>query len=173
MATNWNFDPSHSELEFKIRHMMISNVKGRFEKFTAEMNGDSLENAVVTATIDTASISTNNAERDTHLKSADFFDAETYPNLSFKSTSIKKDGDDYKVTGDLTMRDITKEIVLDVEYGGLSKDPWGNEKAGYSFSTKLNRKDWGLNWNAALETGGLMVSEEVKINGEVQFVKKS
>lgn len=171
--TKWILDPAHSELLFKVKHLMISNVKGEFKNFTAEINGEDLESSTVKATIDSSSIFTNNDDRDNHLKSADFFDVEKHKEITFVSTSFKKEkGDNYKLTGKLTIKGISNEITLQVEFGGINKDPWGNEKAGFSINGKINRKDWGLNWNAALETGGVLVSEEVQIIGEVQFSKK-
>ncbi|MBK8500915.1 MAG: polyisoprenoid-binding protein [Saprospiraceae bacterium] len=170
----WVIDPTHSELTFKVKHMMITNVKGEFKNFSVEVDGEDIFKSTVDVTIDAASINTNNGDRDNHLKSADFFDAENHKELSFKSTSFKhKDDDEYELKGMLTIKGISKEVSLDVEFGGINKDPWGNEKAGLSISGKINRKDWGLNWNTALETGGVLVSEEVKISGEIQFVKQS
>jgi polyisoprenoid-binding protein YceI len=172
-ATKWVLDPSHSELTFKVKHMMITNVKGEFKKFSIEVDGDDIFKSPLNVSIDATSINTNSDQRDAHLKSADFFDVENHTELSFKSTSFKqKDDDEYELKGVLTIKSISKEVALEVEFGGLNKDPWGNEKAGFSIEGKINRKDWGLNWNAALETGGLLVSEEVKINAEVQFVKQ-
>ena len=172
--TKWVLDPSHSELLFKVRHMMISNVKGEFQKFNAEISGDDFLTSKINVTIDASSISTNNEQRDAHLKSADFFDVENHKELSFTSTSFTQvEDENYQLKGILTMKGVSKEIKLDVEVGGVSKDPWGNEKAGFSIKGKINRKDWGLNWNAALETGGVLVSDEVKISGEVQFVKQT
>ena len=174
MATKFIADPSHSELEFKVRHLMISTVKGKFEKFDVEADGEDIFSSNITVTVDTASINTNSADRDNHLRSADFFESEKYPNMTFKSKSFtKKSDDEYSLTGDLTIKDITKEVVIDVEYGGKMKDPWGNEKHGFSLDTKFNRKDFGLNWNAALEAGGVMVSDEVKIHGEIQLLKQA
>lgn len=174
MATKWTLDAAHSEIEFKVRHMMITNMKGSFESFTADIDGDDFATAPITVTINTSGISTGNTDRDNHLKSADFFDAEAYPEIVFKSKKMENTGGyEYKLTGDLTMKGVTKEVTLHVEYGGTNKDPWGNDKAGFSVDGKINRKDWGLNWNAALEAGGVMVSEEVKIHAEVQFVKQS
>ncbi len=171
-TTIWNLDPTHSELTFKVKHLMISNVKGSFTKFNAKIEGDDFETSKITATVDAASVFTNNADRDGHLKSADFFEVETYPELKFESTHITKTDDgEYSLTGDLTIKGITKSVELEVEFGGYMKDPYGNEKAGFSFEGKINRKDFGLNWNAALETGGVLVSDEVKIAAEVQFVK--
>jgi polyisoprenoid-binding protein YceI len=174
--TKWVLDPAHSDLAFKVRHMMISNVKGEFRKFNAEVTtlNDDPSTAVVHVEIDPASIFTNDEGRDKHLRSEDFFDVQAHDNITFESTSIKKLSDDhYKLTGMLTMKGISKKILLDVDFGGINKDPWGNQKAGFTISGKINRKDWGLNWNSLLETGGVLVSDEVRINGEVQFVKKT
>lgn len=172
--TKWVLDPSHSELVFKVKHLMITNVKGEFRKFSATIDGSDLLTSKVLVAVDTASVFTNEENRDGHLKSPDFFDVENYPVLSFESVSFKKvDDENYKLTGLLTIKGVANEVTLDVEFGGVNKDPWGNEKAGFSFSTKINRSAWGLNWNAALETGGVLVSDEVRINGEVQFVKQA
>jgi len=174
--TKWMLDPTHSELAFKVRHMMITNVKGEFRKFDASIESDGAEftKSSIDVTIDAASIFTNEDKRDGHLKSTDFFDVENYPTLSFQGKSFKKeDEDEYKLTGILTIKGVSKEVELDVEFGGINKDPWGKEKAGFSVEGKINRKDFGLNWNAALETGGVLVSEEVKISAEVQFVKQA
>ena len=168
MATKWNLDTAHSEITFKVRHMMISNVKGAFNTFTAEVEAedDTFKNAKVSATINVDSIDTNNADRDTHLKSADFFNVEQNPTITFESDSLADD-----VTGHLTINGVTKPVQLEVEFGGINQDPWGNTKAGFTFEGKIKRSDFGLNWNAALETGGVLVSDEVKIAGELQFVK--
>lgn len=168
MATKWNLDTAHSEITFKVRHMMISNVKGAFNTFTAEVEAedDTFKNAKVSATINVDSIDTNNADRDTHLKSADFFNVEQNPTITFESASLADD-----VTGHLTINGVTKPVQLEVEFGGINQDPWGNTKAGFTFEGKIKRSDFGLNWNAALETGGVLVSDEVKISGELQFVK--
>lgn len=174
--TKWVLDPTHSEILFKVKHLMITNVKGEFRKFGAEVltDGNDFTTASVNVTIDAGSVFTNNEDRDNHLKSADFFDSENFKELSFKATSLKKvDDDEYKLNGLLTIKGVTNEVSLNVEFGGINKDPWGNEKAGFSIEGKINRKDWGLNWNAALETGGVLVSEEVKISAEVQFVKQA
>lgn len=172
--TKWVLDPTHSELTFKVKHMMIANVKGEFRNFTVEVDGEDIFKSNVNVTVNASSINTNNEDRDNHLKSADFFDVENHKELTFKSISFKKTDDDlYELKGILTINGISKEISLEVEFGGINKDPWGNEKAGLSISGKINRKDWGLNWNAALETGGILVSEDVKISGEIQFVKQS
>ncbi len=172
-TSKWVLDPSHSELLFKVKHLMISNVKGEFTKFNAEIDGEDFTKAKITAAINAASVNTNNEQRDAHLRSADFFDTDNFAELSFESRTFVKTGDDmYKLTGVLTMKGVSNDVTLDVEFGGINKDPWGNEKAGFSFNGTINRKDWGLNWNAALETGGVLVSEEVKISGELQFAKQ-
>lgn len=172
-TTTWTLDPAHSEITFKVKHLMISNVKGEFTTFEASIDGEDFKKSTLFVKIDASSIATNNNDRDTHLKSPDFFEVDKFPEITFKSTSINKiDDDDYELIGDLTIKGVTKEITLDTEFGGYMKDPYGNEKAGFSINGKLNRKDFGLNWNAALETGGVMVSNEVKINAEVQFIKQ-
>lgn len=175
-TTKWTLDPTHSELNFKVKHLMISNVKGEFTAFSSsiEASDDSFNDAKIETSIDTASIFTNNTDRDNHLKSADFFETEVYPTITFKSTGFtQKSGDDYVMTGNITIKGNTLPISIDVEFGGINQDPWGNTKAGFSFDTKISRKEFGLTWNAALETGGVMVSDEVKIFGEVQFVKQA
>ncbi|MFD1630172.1 YceI family protein [Pseudopedobacter beijingensis] len=170
----WVLDSAHSEMVFKVKHMMISNVKGQFNNFSIDVDGDDIRNASVKVDITADSINTNSADRDNHLKSADFFDVEQYPEITFVSKSIvKEDEEDFVLVGDLTIKGITKEIKVDVEFGGIGKDPWGNEKAGYTVAGKINRKDWGLNWNAALETGGVLVSDEVKFSADLQFMKQA
>lgn len=174
--TKWVLDPTHSEIDFKVRHMMITNVKGEFRVFNAVIltEGDDFSKGSVELNIESGSVFTNNNDRDKHLKSADFFDAENHKELKFTSSSLTKlDDDNYKLNGILDFRGIKKQVSFDVEFGGINKDPWGNLKAGFSLSGKINRKDWGLNWNAALETGGVLVSDEVRINAEVQFVKQA
>lgn len=174
-ATKWVIDPSHSELVFKIRHLMIANVTGSFKSFSSEVEteGDAFDTAKVTFTGKVDSITTGNDQRDGHLKSADFFDVENHPEFTFKSTSIKKKGgEDFEVTGDLTLRGVTKTVTFNVEAGGIVKDPWGQVKAGFSVSGKINRKDFGLNWSAVTEAGGVVVSDEVKIQAEVEYVKQ-
>ncbi|CAN5338954.1 YceI family protein [soil metagenome] len=174
MKTKWNIDQTHSEINFKIRHMVISNVSGSFGKFSAdvETEGDDFETAKVHFSADANSITTGTDQRDEHLKSADFFDVAKFPTIDFVSTSMKKsDGDNYKLSGNLTMHGITKAIELDVEFGGIGKDAYGNVKSGFDVSGKINRKDFGLAWNMATEAGGLMLSEEVKLAASVQFVK--
>ncbi|MCC6550290.1 MAG: YceI family protein [Ignavibacteriaceae bacterium] len=171
----WAVDPTHSEIGFKVKHMMFTNVSGKFNSFEAsvENEDDKFETSKISFSADTTSIDTANTDRDAHLRSADFFEVEKFPKLSFVSTEIKKVEDNqYKVSGDFTIRDVTKSITLDAEYSGLMKDPWGNTKAAFSLSGKISRKDFGLLWNAALETGGVLVSDEVKLLSEVQLVKK-
>lgn len=173
-TTKWVLDAAHSELAFKVKHMMITNVKGGFNNFSVTVDGDDIFKSTVNVSVDVASVNTNNADRDAHLRSADFFDAEQFKEISFQSTSFTAtdDEDEFELSGILTIKGISKEVTLDVEFGGINKDPWGNQKAGFTIEGKINRKDWGLNWNAALETGGVLVSEEVKISGEIQFVKQ-
>lgn len=174
VKTKWVLDPTHSELMFKVKHMMITNVKGEFRNFSIEVEGDEITDSKINAVAEAASITTNNEERDAHLKSADFFDVEQHKELTFESTSFEKtDEDEYELKGMLTIKGISKEVSFDVEFGGISKDPWGNEKAGLSLNGKINRKDWELNWNAALETGGVLVGEDVKISGEMQFINQA
>lgn len=169
----WKVDPAHSEVGFKVKHMMFTTVSGRFDKYdaTVTMDGDNLETAQAEFSADIASINTANDERDKHLRSADFFNADTNPKLTFRSTSIRKVGDDYEMTGDLTMNGITKPVTVKVEYSGKMTDPWGNPKIGLNIDGKIKRSDWGLNWNSMLETGGVLVSDEVRLNIEVQLVE--
>lgn len=169
----WVLDPAHSELQFKVKHMMVTNVTGEFTRFNVDVNsaGEDLQDAKITFTADADSVSTGNQQRDEHLKSGDFFDSNTYSQLAFTSTSFKKvnDEDDYELTGDLTIKGVTRPVKLQVNHGGTAKDPWGNVKAGFSLKGKINRKDWGLNYNAVLETGGVLVSDEVRILAELQM----
>ena len=174
-TTTWNIDPVHSVAEFKVKHMMISNVKGQFAKIAGSLtlNESNLANSRVEVSIDASSIETRDAQRDAHLKSPDFFDVAKFPTLSFKSTSVRvvRDGE-LAVEGDLTIRDVTRKVVFNVEGPTPpAKDPWGNTRVGVSASTKINRKDFGLSWNAALETGGILVGDEVTITLDVQFIK--
>lgn len=174
-TTKWALDPTHSEIGFKVKHMMFTNVSGKFDKYDGSLTteGDEFENAQIEFSADIASINTGNADRDNHLKSADFFNAEEFPKLTFKASSfIKKSGHNYQLTGDLSLHGQTKTVTLPVEFSGLMTDPWGNTKAALSISGSISRKDWGLNWNAALETGGVLVSDEVKLNIEVQLIKQ-
>jgi polyisoprenoid-binding protein YceI len=173
--TKWVVDSSHSEILFKVKHLMITNVKGEFRKFdiAVETEGNDFSTAKVKTTIDASSIFTNEEKRDGHLKSEDFFDVENHKELVFESTSLKREDDDeFEMKGNLTIRGVKKEVKVEVEFGGLMTDPYGNEKAGFSIEAKINRKDWGLNWNAALEAGGVLVGEEVKIMAEIQLVKQ-
>lgn len=173
-TVKWSLDTAHSELNFKVKHLMISNVKGSFKDFSVEILGEDFATSKVNAQVKTTSIFTNNEDRDNHLRSADFFDVENFPEMKFEGTSLtKKSDDEFTLVGNLTIKDVTKEVALAVDFGGVSKDPWGNEKLGFSVKGKINRKDFGLNWNAALETGGVLVSEEVKIEGELQFAKQN
>jgi len=173
--TTWNVDPIHSVAEFKVKHMMISNVKGQFTGVSGVLSLDeaNLTKSHVEATIDAASINTRDAQRDGHLKSADFFDVEKFPTLSFKSTRVENaGGGELAVAGDLTIHGVTRNVVFTVEGPTpATKDPWGNTRVGLSATAKLNRKDFGLTWNAALETGGILVGEEVTLTLDVEFVK--
>ena len=172
--TKWVLDPTHSELQFKVKHLMITTVTGNLKLFSAELisNDEDFTNANVSFKGEINSLDTSNTDRDNHLKSADFFDAEKFPEMSFESNTIEKDGDDYIIKGDLTIKEVTKSVKLVAELGGIATDPWGNKKAGFTLNGKINRTDFGLTWNTALETGGVMVSEEVRILGELQFVKQ-
>ncbi|GEO08383.1 YceI family protein [Segetibacter aerophilus] len=175
-TTKWSLDPTHSEIGFKIKHLMISNVSGNFNKFDVqvETNGDNFENANVTANIDVASINTNNEQRDAHLRNADFFEVEKHPEITFTSTKVERvDDDTFNLYGNLIIKETTKPVKLSVEYSGVAKDPWGNVKAGFTINGKINRKDFGINYNAVLETGGVMLGEELKVNGEIQLVKQA
>lgn len=172
----WNVDASHSALEFSVKHMMIANVRGQFHNFQASIVADpqDLTTAEIEVTVDVNSIDTRDEQREGHLKSADFFDVENYPNLTFKAAQIeRKSGDKYTMTGDMTVRGVTKPVSFDVTFEGQGKDPWGNEKAGFSAVATINRKDFGLNWNALLETGGVLVGENVKINVEIEALRQA
>jgi len=174
--TNWAIDPAHSEIGFKVKHMMFTNVSGKFNNFSADIttDGDDFSTAHINFEAEVDSVSTGNNDRDKHLLSPDFFDAAQFPKVQFKGTSFKKvDEGDYKLEGELTMHGETKPVKLDVEYGGLMKDPWGNIKAGFSITGKINRKEWGLAYNAVLDNGGILLSEDVKLNIEVQLVKQA
>jgi polyisoprenoid-binding protein YceI len=174
-TTTWKIDPAHSAAEFKVKHMMISNVKGSLSGLDGVLNENPGDHTLssIQATIDVNSLSTGDGQRDGHLKSADFFEFEKFPAMTFKSTSVKKNGEgEYAVSGDLTLHGVTKPVTFDVEGPSApSKDPWGNTRIGLSATTKINRKDFGLSWNAALETGGILVGEDVAISLEVQFIK--
>jgi len=175
-ASTWNIDPDHSNVGFKVRHMMVSNVRGSFEKYTGtvELDEKDITRSKANVTIDTASVNTMAEMRDLHLRSADFFDVAKYPTMKFVSRKVDRAGKDrLKVTGNLTLHGITKEVVLDVEYTpGQIKDPKGNIRKGATASAKINRKDFGLAWNKALESGGVVVGDEVTITLEIEMVKK-
>jgi polyisoprenoid-binding protein YceI len=172
--TKWVIDPTHSKVGFKVKHLMISNVQGNFKEFDGAVatEGDDFSTAQISFSLNSASIDTEMADRDAHLKSVDFFDSEKYPTINFSGKGLKDLGDDlYELTGDLTIKDVTKSVTLSVEYGGIMADPWGNVKAGFSITGKINRKNFGLNWNAALEAGGVLVGEDIKISGDVELLK--
>jgi len=176
-VTTWQLDPAHSAVEFSVKHMMMTTVRGRFKDVRATLTGDRdhPEAAGVEATIDVKSIDTGVADRDAHLRSADFFDAEAYPQIIFRMTRLEggaptQEGDRFKVVGELVIRDTTMEVVFECEYEGRGTDPWGKTRAGFNVRTELDRREWGLKWNQALETGGVLVANKVRIEGEVQFV---
>lgn len=172
--TKWAIDPSHSKIGFKVKHLMIANVSGTFREFegTVETSGDDFSTAEISFSINSASIDTEIADRDAHLKSADFFDTENFPTITFTGGGLKDLGDDmYDLTGNLTMKGVTNPVTLSVEYGGIMADPWGNTKAGFSITGKFKRKEWGLNWNAALEAGGVLVGEDIKVNCDIELAK--
>jgi len=171
----WLLDPMHSELQFKIKHLMISNVSGALKSFQAEVETEEedFSTAEINLTAQMDSISTNNEQRDAHLRNSDFFEVDKYPELKFKSTKVEKiDADTFALHGELTLKGVTKPVKLNVEFNGTTKDPWGGERAGFVVTGKINRADWGVNFNSALETGGVLLGEEVKINSELEFVKQ-
>ena len=171
----WQMDKAHSDIQFAVRHMMISTVRGRFEEFdgTFDVNEADPTQSKIEVVIQAASVNTKEPQRDADLKSPNFLDVEKYPTLTFKSTRIEKiDDAQARMIGDLTIKDITKEVVLDVEYAGQAKSPWGTVSAGFTATTKIDRKDWGLTYNAVLETGGVLVGDEVKINIELELIKQ-
>ena len=176
--TTWQIDPAHTAVEFAVKHMMFTTVRGRFKdlKGTIEVDESNPDNSSVNVEIAAASLDTGVADRDGHLRSADFLDAETHPQLTFRSKRVegamKKEGDKFRVIGDLTIRDTTMEITLDCTYEGTGKDPWGGTRAGARATATIDRRDWGLKWNQALETGGILVANEVRIEVEVQAVKQ-
>jgi polyisoprenoid-binding protein YceI len=175
MAT-WKIDPTHSEIEFKVKHLMITNVTGHFAEYdaTLESGAEDFSDAKISFEANVNSVSTKNAQRDEHLKGEDFFDAANYPKLSFTSTSVqKKDEENFVLNGDLTIRGVTKPVQLNVDYNGITVDPWGQTKAGFELSGKINRKDFGLSWSATTEAGGLVVSDEVRLILGVQMVKQA
>jgi polyisoprenoid-binding protein YceI len=174
LKTTWKIDPAHSSAQFVVRHMMITNVRGGFSGLqgTVVYDPDDLKASSVDVTIDVNTLSTGDPNRDAHVKSAEFLDAEKYPTITFKSKSITKDGDGLKVTGDLTVHGVTKEVVLNVDGPTEEqKDPWGNIRVGASATTKIKRSDFGLTWNAALETGGIMLGDDLKLEVEVSLIK--
>lgn len=169
--SEWNVDVTHTNVGFEIKHMMVSKVRGNFSDMEGTIEGDprELENTKINFRVGIDSISTNNEDRDNHLRSADFFEAEKYPNMTFESTNIKKVGDNqYELTGNLTIKDVTKETTFDVEYLGEGTNPWGVEVVGFEASTTISRKEFGLTWNQALETGGVLVGDDVKIQIDLQ-----
>lgn len=174
--TKWIVDPTHSAIEFSVKHMMIAKVKGSFNKFGASIlaNPTDLTTAEIDFTVDVSSIDTRNADRDNHLRSADFFDVEKNPTLTFKSTKIvKTDEDEYDVTGDVTLNGVTQEETFNITFEGQGKDPWGNEKAGFSGKGKVKRSDYGLTYNAALETGGVLIGDQITLTIEIEAAKEA
>lgn len=174
--TKWSFDKSHSKVGFSVSHLVITDVDGQFHDYTGTIttDGENFENANIEFTIDVGSIDTDNTDRDSHLKSEDFFAADQYPQITFVGKSMEKAGDNkYKLTGDFTMRGVTKEVTLDVTHNGTVKDPWGNTKAGFTIEGSLDRFDYGLKWSNTLETGGLVVGKEVELEIDVQLKKES
>lgn len=172
---SWQIDTAHTHIQFSARHMMISKVRGEFDRFsgTVHLDENAPENTTVEVQIEAASVNTRNTDRDNHLKSPDFFNAAEYPYLTFRSTRVERTGDDTaRLHGDLTIRDVTRPAVLDVVYLGQAKSPWGAISAGFNASTTINRKDWGLTWNVALETGGMLVGEDITIEIELELVKQ-
>lgn len=172
-ATKWGIDPTHTEVQFKVKHLVISTVTGFFKKFSGnvESTSDDFDGAKTTFSLDVNSIDTNQADRDGHLKSADFFAADQYPTLDFAGALKKVSGNTYKLEGNLTIRGTSKAVAFDAEFGGIMVDPWGNTKAGFEINGKINRKDYGLNWSAVTEAGGLVVSDDVKIHINVELAK--
>ena len=175
-ASTWNIDPSHSAIHFSVRHMVVSKTRGRFSKFSGQISFDPQNPTASSAqvSIDTASIDSADAQRDGHLRSADFFDVEKYPQATFKSTKVQDlGGGKYRIAGDLTVHGVTRPVALDATFEGSGKDPWGGERAGFSASTSIDRREFGLEWNKALETGGLLVGEKVELTLEVEAVKQA
>lgn len=173
--TKWALDLSHSEVGFKVKHLMITNVSGSFEKFNVEVEAsdDTFADAEIKFTADINSITTYSEQRDTHLKGAEFFDAEKFPHMIIEATGLEGTGENRKLNANITLHGVTKAVTLDVDFGGVAKDPWGNTKAGFSINGKINRKDFGLNWNAPTEAGGVLVSEEVRLHVEIQLLKQA
>lgn len=175
VKTNWIIDPTHSEVHFKVKHLVISTVTGTFKSFAGSMESENedFQDAAIEFTLDVESIDTNQEQRDGHLKSADFFDAAQFPKISFKSTSFKKVGDDYELLGDLTLKNVSKPVKLNVEYGGRATDFYGNDKAGFEVSGKISRKEFGLTWDGITEAGAIVVGDEIKLQINVQFAKQA
>ena len=174
-VSTWTIDPAHSGVEFAVKHMMVSTVKGRFGSFEGriQLNEADAASSSVTASVDTASVDTREAQRDAHLRSDDFFGAEQYPKMTFRSTKVEHvEGDRWQITGDLTIRDVTREVVLDTEYEGQIKDAYGKQRAAFSADTVLNRKDFGLNWNGLIETGGVIVGDKVRVTLNIAAVRE-
>ncbi|MCQ6956928.1 YceI family protein [Mucilaginibacter aquariorum] len=174
-TTKWVLDPMHSEVQFKVKHLVISTVSGFFKSFEGQLEteNEDFTGAKIEFSLDVNSIDTTQPQRDEHLKSAEFFDAATYPKITFKSTSFTADGDDYKLVGDLTIKDITKPVTLAVEYGGSAGDFYGNTKAGFEVTGKINRKEFGLVWDGVTEAGSIVVGEDIKLNMNIQFAKQA
>ena len=173
-TTKWNLDSSHTEIGFRVKHMMLTNISGKFQNFegSLEQSDDSFDGASIKFSGDVSSLNTGNQDRDIHLLSADFFDAEKYPNIIFISKSFKKINDkEFLMEGDLIMHGVKKNISLEADFEGINQDPWGNTRAGFNMHGKLNRKDWRLTWNSLLETGGMMVGEDVTLNIQLQFIQ--
>ncbi|MEW2619907.1 YceI family protein [Streptomyces sp. NPDC048106] len=176
LTGDYTIDPAHTTIEFVARHAMVTNVRGSFQEFTGSLHLDGQNPANSTATLDIemASIDTGNADRDGHLKSADFFKIDEFPAMTFRSTKAESlGGDDYRITGDLSLLGVTRQISIDLEFNGVAKDPFGNERAGFEGKTELLRSEWGLTWNAALETGGVLVSDKIKLNFDVSAIKNA
>ena len=173
--TKWVLDPMHSEVKFKVKHLVISTVTGSFKSFEGsfETENEDFSDAKINFSLDVDSIDTNQDQRDGHLKSAEFFDAEKYPKISFASTAFTKDGDDYTLKGDLTIKDVTKPVTLAVEHGGVAGDFYGNTKAGFEITGKINRKEFGLTWDGVTEAGSIVVGEDIKLIINVQFAKQA
>jgi polyisoprenoid-binding protein YceI len=171
--TTWKLDPAHTLVEFSAKHLMITTVKGRITDIEGTIHGDEQnpQNSSVEAVLKAASLDTRTDQRDQHLRSADFLDVEKFPQIKFRSTRIEGGKESFKLTGDLTIRDVTKPITFDVEFEGTTRDPWGGERVGFSAKGKIDRRDFGLTWNQALETGGVVVGNDIKINLEVEAIK--
>jgi polyisoprenoid-binding protein YceI len=174
--STWTVDPAHSIVEFSVKHLVVTTVKGRFRDFegTIQIDGPRPENSAVSASIDVASVDTDTPDRDAHLRSDDFFNAERYPKITFRSTGVERvDGTHYKVHGDLTIRDVTKQVVLDAEFEGEVNDPWGHRRAAFTATTQISRHEFGVKWNQLIEAGGAVVSDDVKITLHVEAVRQS